>query len=489
MSKVLVIDDDRTVRHLVGQAFKDSDIEVIATGTATEGLEVVRTQQPDAVLLDIVLPEASGLEIFHQIHAIDSRLPVIFITGGGTSDTAIEAMMLGAYDYVLKPLDLGRLQALIKRALETRRMMHVPISLPTADESPISGETLVGRSAPMLEVYKAIARVAPQDITVLITGQSGTGKELVARAVYQHSSRANAAFLAVNCAAIPDNLLESELFGHEKGAFTSADQRRIGKFEQCSGGTIFLDEVGDMSPLVQGKVLRLLQQQQFERVGGNKTITTDVRIVAATNRDLETMVEDGEFRADLYYRLNDFSIELPRLVDRGSDILLLLEHYVAQYTKEMGRKDIQGLAADAVNQLMQYDWPGNIRELQSVVRQTLLNTKGPVVVPEFLPPEIRGDRCSTTTAAATGGEIPSAADLQSFVNQKLRTGSKDLYAETVDMAERYLFTRVLQDTGGNQTRAAEILGITRGKIRDRIAAFNISLEQTVSIENGTSGDD
>ena len=240
----------------------------------------------------------------------------------------------------------------------------------------------------MQEVYKAIGRVAPQDVTVLIRGESGTGKELVARAVYQHSARHKGQFLAVNCAAIPDALLESELFGHEKGSFTGADQRRIGKFEQCSGGTLFLDEIGDMSPLVQSKVLRVLQSQQFERVGGNQTITTDVRVIAATNRDLEKMVEDGEFRSDLYYRLSGFTIQLAPLRERRDDLVPLLENYLAAFSREL-HKDVHGIASEAMEVLTNYSWPGNVRELQNVLKQTLLRSAGPVIIPDFIPDRIR----------------------------------------------------------------------------------------------------
>ncbi len=276
--------------------------------------DLQREAQPDAALLDILLPKTSGLELFEELRAADAKLPIVFITSLASSETAIKAMTLGAFDYLLKPLDVARIRDLVGQALEIRRLMSIPVELPGTDSqaddatSPVRGDTLVGSSPQMQEVYKAIGRVAPQDVTVLIRGESGTGKELVARAVYQHSPRHKSQFLAVNCAAIPDALLESELFGHEKGAFTGADQRRIGKFEQCSGGTLFLDEIGDMSPLVQSKVLRVLQSQQFERVGGNQTITTDVRVIAATNRLLEKMVEEGEFRSDLYYRLSGFTI-------------------------------------------------------------------------------------------------------------------------------------------------------------------------------------
>ena len=258
-------------------------------------MEHLKANSIDVVLLDVMLPDVSGLEAYQEIQKIDPKLPVVFITVGGTSDTAIEAMKLGAYDYLLKPLDLQRVRELVGQALEMRRLMHVPVNMQNQGDVPINGESLVGRTPEMQDVYKAIGRVASQNVTVLIRGESGTGKELVARAIYHHSTRAKGPFLAVNCAALTETLLESELFGHEKGSFTGATSQRVGKFEQCSGGTLFLDEVGDMSPLMQSKVLRVLQDQQFERVGGTQTIKTDVRIITATNRDLEEMVAKGKF--------------------------------------------------------------------------------------------------------------------------------------------------------------------------------------------------
>lgn len=479
MSTVLVIDDDRSVVHLVKKALESMDVEVAMATSAEAGLKQVAETRPDVVLLDIVLPHSSGLEIFQQIQSLDRRLPVIFITAGTDSDTAIEAMQLGAYDYVAKPFELVRLSELIARALETRRLMNVPVAVPIPEALSNLADICVGRSPQMLEVFKAIGRVAKQNVTVLIRGESGTGKELVARALYHHSDRRYQPFMAVNCAALPDTLLESELFGHEKGAFTGAERRRIGKFEQCSGGTLFLDEVGDMSPLVQGKVLRLLQEQRFERVGGNETISTDVRVITATNRDLDRMVEDGGFRNDLLYRLNGVTINLPPLRQRKDDVMLLLQHFLTRARQDLNKPDLEGISPEALEILETYPWPGNVRELQSVVRQAVLNTTGPVIVPEFLPAEVVNQRKPTLEKSAEG--LPPV-DLPGFVDSRLSRGTTDLYAEALEMMERYIFTRVLQETNGVQTKAAEILGITRGKIRDRIAAFNIQLDKSVSIE-------
>ena len=342
MATVLVIDDDRIVRYFIEKTFKAGDITVCTATSADEGLQALESELPDVVLLDVMLPKTSGLEVFEQIRKLDAKLPVIFITASGDSETAIEAIKGGAYDYLYKPLDVAQVHECVEKALEMRRLMHVPVLLPATNGDESSADVLVGRSPQMLEVYKAIGRVAPQNVTVLIQGESGTGKELIARAIYQHSQRARAPFLAVNCAAIHETLLESELFGHEKGSFTGADQRRIGKFEHCSGGTLFLDEVGDMSLMVQSKLLRILQEQRFERVGGNATIEIDTRVIAATNRDLKSMVERGTFREDLYYRLNGFTIDLPPLRERERDVQLADRPFPADFEPQDG----QGRAVD-----------------------------------------------------------------------------------------------------------------------------------------------
>ncbi len=480
MSKILVVDDDRSVVLLIKAAFKGADVEILAAATANEGLKLLRAHQPDVMLLDIMLPEITGLELFAQIREIDNGVPVIFITAGGESETAIEAMKLGAFDYLLKPLDVARIKHLVGQAFDIRRLTSIPVEVPATTGVVGGDHQLIGRSRSMLEVYKAIGRVAPQTVTVLIRGESGTGKELIARAIYQHSLRRGKPFLAVNCAALPDALLESELFGHEKGSFTGADHRRIGKFEQCNGGTIFLDEIGDMSPLVQAKLLRLLQEQRFERVGGNTTIQTDVRIITATNRNLETMTEEGTFRPDLYYRLNGFTIKLPPLRDRGDDLLLLIEALLQRYSAELG-KSLQRVSPDAMRILLEYSWPGNIRELQGVLRKSLLNLTGPILVPDFLPEEVHQTppRVEGASASKEGDGSGTAYDLKSFLEGRL-TGSQDLYAEAIEFMERYVVMRVLQTTGGNQSRAAKILGITRGSLRNKTHALGIKIDQVIS---------
>ncbi len=521
MTKVLVIDDDRSIRHIVTHALDGfHGFKVIAAADGDAGLELLEREQPSVALLDVFLPEYNGLELFRKIRLLDNKLPVIFITGDTSSETAIEAMRAGAFDYLSKPLNIEQLRHLTQSAAKARRMMEEPVALPIG-EGDSGSERFVGKTKAMIEVYKDIGRVAAENVTVLIRGESGSGKELVALALVNHSNRRDKPFVAVNCAAIPDQLLESELFGHEKGAFTGAEKRRIGRFEQCDGGTILLDEIGDMSAIIQGKVLRVLQDQRFERVGGNELISTDVRIIAATNRPLEKMVEADQFREDLLYRLNGFTIPLPPLRDRREDIPLLLEYFLRRAKSEMNRPELSGISPDALELLINYKWPGNIRQLQSVVRQSVLHTTGTVIDADNLPGFIRESLAMVGARSApfhTQPDAPSAesvsehpahppvsapmayvasvtpevaeADpllpdevfsIMGYIEERLTANSRDLYAEALEQLERRLFTRVLEVTDGNQSKAAEILGITRGKVRDRIAAFDIHLDRTVSV--------
>lgn len=484
MSTVLVIDDDRGVLHTLEKVFAETNIRVCTAHTAAEGVRQLTDCPPDVVILDIMLPDQSGLETYHQIHRHDPKLPVIFITAGGTSETAIEAMKLGAYDYLVKPLDVNQVRDLVNRALDNRRAMHVPVQLPESGPAIDSSEQFVGRCPVMQEVFKKIGRVAPHNVTVLIRGETGTGKELVARAIYHHSPRSHARFMAINMAAVPDTLLESELFGHEKGSFTGAENRRIGRFEQSSGGTLFLDEIGDLSPVVQSKLLRLLQEQRFERVGGSETIKTDVRVIAATNRDLEKMVEEGDFRADLYYRLNGFTIQLPPLRERSDDLILLIGQFIRRFAADLG-KEVVGISPDAMQLMTAYSWPGNIRELQSLIRQALLHANGTVLMPEHLPEEVRTGR---KASAAVSGDPGSGLKLESFIDEALRNGTEGLHAASIAVVERYLLARVLERTSGNQSQAAKILGITRGSLRNKIRQYRIAVGAVVSSDDDDEDD-
>jgi two-component system nitrogen regulation response regulator GlnG len=410
--------------------------------------------------------------VLRELQALDARCPVVFITGQGTTDTAIEAMKLGAFDYLLKPLELSHLRTVLERAFAISRLMRVPAVVAADGPADDRADAIVGRCPAMQEVYKAIGRVAARDVTVLITGESGTGKELVARALYQHGTRADKPFLVVNCAAIPEALLESELFGHEKGAFTGAERRRIGKFEQCDGGTLFLDEVGDMTPTLQSKMLRVLQDQSFERLGGNETIRTNVRVLAATNATLETLVTEGRFRQDLYYRLRVFTIELPPLRERGDDLQLLVRHYVRRFSRELGRA-VGDVAPEVLESLKRYPWPGNVRELQSVLKQALLLASGPVLLPDFLPP-LPG----VATLPAKSDDANGEGNLEELIEQKLASGQGDLYDTALRWLERRLLTRVLRHTGGNQVQAAKLLGLNRGSIRTKARELGIRIERT-----------
>jgi two-component system nitrogen regulation response regulator GlnG len=467
MPTLLVVDDEPSILHAFRRVFEASDVTLLTGSRAREGIDLFRQQQPDVVILDVQLPDMSGLDALCQIRELDAKVPVIFITGHGTTETAIEATKLGAFDYLFKPLELDKLRELVAHALQISRQMRDPPVVADGDSVDTGSDVLVGRCEAMKDVYVAIGRVAPQDVTVLIQGESGTGKELVARAIYHHSRRCKGPFRAVNCAAIPETLLESELFGHEKGAFTGADRLRIGKFEQTDGGTLFLDEIADMTPMAQAKILRILQEGQFDRLGGNETLQADVRVIAATNCDLGKLVAEGSFRKDLYYRLGVFTITLPPLKQRGDDLRLLTEHFVARFGRELDKT--VGEIAPGVHELLQaYSWPGNIRELQSVLKQALLCATGPVLVPEFLPSIVQGDQ----TAADAPEEVRETS-WDRFIHRRLREGSENLYDEWTAMTERQLLSHVLDHTGGNISHAARILGISRRTLRTKLHSLGI----------------
>lgn len=472
MPSLLFIDDEPTILRAVRKSFRTPQVTVLTAASAAEGLAMVAQHHPDVVLLDLELPDLSGLEVFRRIQQGDARIPVIFITGRGTTETAIEAMQLGAFDYVLKPLKLAPLRDMVERACAISRLMRVP-AVTEEEPAQAAADVLVGRCPAMQEVYKAIGRVASQDVPVLIRGETGTGKELVARAIYQHSRRAAAPFLAINCAAIPETLLESELFGYERGAFTGAERKRIGKFEQCSGGTLFLDEIGDMPLLTQTKLLRVLQDQRFERLGGSETIQTSVRLLAATHHDLEQRIAAGHFRSDLYYRLNVFPITLPPLRERGDDLPLVVDYFVKRLATEL-RKEVQNVAPETLDILRHYPWPGNLRELQSLLKQALLYATGPVLLPDFLPAVLR-----------TPGALPPAAadvrlpDWEPFLRARLHAGSTEIYAEAVAVMERQVLTHLLRHTQGNQRQAAQLLGITRNSLRHKLRVLGLTITQAV----------
>lgn len=464
MQSLLVIDDEAPILTAFERAFASDTTAVLKAQSAAEGEQIFIESKPDVVVVDLSLPDSSGLECFKRIREIDSRVPVIFITGHGTVESAIEATKLGAYDYLFKPLELDEMRCLLEKAFNLSRMVRVQPVL--ADEEDTVGGAIVGRCKAMKEVYKSIGRVASQNLTVLLQGESGTGKEVVAQAIYHHSARVNGPFQAINCAAIPDALLESEIFGHEQGAFTDAHRRRIGKLEQADKGTLFLDEVGDMSPMTQAKVLRVLQDQSFERVGGNTRIKVDARIIAATNHDLKRLVSEGLFRSDLYFRLSVVTIHLPPLREREDDLRVLAEYFIRKFSKEFG-KDVRSLAPETLELLQQYHWPGNVRELESVMKQSLLTARGNVLLPEFLPP------LAEQTTNLSVDKDDSQHLTESFVAERLESGSNNLHAEAIAKAEGQLFRQVLAHTAGNQLKAATILGISRVTLRSKLRSLGI----------------
>jgi two-component system nitrogen regulation response regulator GlnG len=477
MPKLLVIDDEPSIRFTIGQVFRHDDIQVLESADAEDGLELAAQESPDVILLDIRLEGRSGLDVFHDIRRLDTKSLVIFITGHGTADTAIEAMKLGAYDYLVKPLDLNQLEEVVSQAFAISHMMRVPAIVEQTNPTEQHAQRLVGGGPAMQLVCKQIGRIAAQDIDVLILGESGTGKELVARAIYHHSRRNQGPFLAINCAAIPEALLESELFGHERGAFTGAERRRIGKFEQADHGTLFLDEVGDMSINTQAKILRLLQERRFERVGGNESFSADVRIVAATNQNLEDLITQGRFRRDLYYRLRGVTIQLPPLRDRREDIAELAHYFLFRYNHQLGTA-VQSISPAAMDLLEQYNWPGNVRELESVIREGLITSAGLTLLPEFLPVEIR--QPSEATSENDTEESPVAnidwQTLPQLIEQALAEGGTNIYRRVRDQFDRLLIARVMQHTDGNQNKAAELLGLSRVTLRSRLRAIKASLE-------------
>jgi two-component system nitrogen regulation response regulator GlnG len=476
MPSLLVIDDEQSVRYSFRRVFEGEGVEVLTAASALEGLEMFRERNPDVVVLDLQLPDRSGLDLFHDIQAEDPKRPVIFITAHGSADTAIEAMKGGAFDYLVKPVDLDRLSQVLARAFEAARLMQVPAMLPVEDH----GDRIVGHSLLMQEMCKAIGRIAPQDVNVLILGESGTGKELVARALYYHSRRAQRPFLAINCAAIPETLLESELFGHEQGAFTGATRRRIGKFEQCNGGTLFLDEIGDMNPSLQAKMLRVLQEQRFERLGSNETLQTQVRVLTATNHNLENLVEEGRFRKDLYYRLKVVTIKVPTLRERLDDVAELAHYFLFQFDREL-RLDLRGFSPETLAILQAYTWPGNVRELQSIIKQAMLNASGHILLPEFLPSELL--HVAGRAPEKVPGVEADSLDLAALVEKLLRGGENNVHQKVVEAVERVLLARVLRHTHGHQAQASEILGLNRATLRHKLKTLGLAVDKVLVDEH------
>jgi nitrogen regulation protein NR(I) len=477
MSKLLLIDDEADVRYSFQRILDSPELELTTAASGEEGLRIIPKLKPDLVIMDVRLAGISGLETLRRIRQLDARLLVILMTAYGTTQTAIEAMKLGAYDYLLKPFEVPKLKEIIAGALKAARDMTQVVSYEPLLEQEDYELGIIGRSEPMQQVFKLIGQLAASDATALISGESGTGKELVARAIYHHSHRSQQPFLAVNCAAIPEQLLESELFGHERGSFTGATTQRIGKFEQCNHGTLFLDEIGDMTPATQTKILRVLQSGVCERVGGNVPIQVDVRIIAATNRQLEQAVAARQFREDLFYRLNVVRLHLPPLRERREDIRLLVNYFLKVFAKDQQRAP-KSIAPGVLRVLEKYHWPGNVRELENIIRRALVVAKGDAILLSDLPAEITGQGPAGSLAApvpAAAGEGTSE-DVVRLARQLFAWARRDPKLKLIPAVERELVIQALKETGDNQIQAAKLLGITRATLRKRIEKFHIERE-------------
>lgn len=459
MKRILIVDDEPNV-HYSFQKILGLDYEILEARDGKEAVQKVQKESPDLVLLDVRIPGMDGLKVLDRIKELDSRIPVIVMTAFGTMQTAVEAMKLGAFEYILKPFDVPVILDLVKKSLAVGEAAKKKVSYPS---SAVTGEEqIIGASAGMQEVYKLIGQVAEKDITVLVRGESGTGKELVARAIYQNSRRAKKAFIPVNCAAIPDTLLESELFGFEKGAFTGASEKWIGRFEQANGGTIFLDEVGSMSPSTQAKILRVLQEGEFNRLGGKEVVRVDVRILAATNMDLQKAVSTGKFREDLYYRLNVITVLLPPLRERKEDVPPLVNYFIQKYRGELG-KEIQAVNPAALQKLQGYSWPGNVRELENIIKRAMVLARGNMILPDDIQISI-----SEGLHLLPGGEQVPAGE-GGFWEKTFREGQGKVLKDLEKMA----IERALQFSGGNQKKAAENLGISRTTLRAKMKEYGI----------------
>jgi DNA-binding NtrC family response regulator len=473
MFKLLVVDDEPDLLHSIKEWLQSETLAVEVALTGEQGLALARQFRPDAVILDLPLGDAPGMGIIDRLREFDDRMPVILITDHAATEAALEAMKRGAFEHLLKPVDSQQLQDVVQRALELSRCRHV--SAVFGDEAQAEDdERIIGRSPAMQAVFKAIGRLAPRDVTVLIRGESGTGKELVARAVWHHSARSAAPFLTLSCAAIPETLLESDLFGHERGAFPGAERRRIGKFEQAHRGTLFLDEIGDMSAAAQAKVLRLIQEQSFERLGGDETIQIDVRLIAATNKDLDEEVAAGRLRADLLYRLNVFTIDVPPLRERREDIPLLLEYFLPRLSRGLGQ-NLASVTPEALRCLLEYAWPGNVRQLQSVLKYAIVQGSGDVLTLECLPENLRSD----VAPSPAGPPAPATwlAGLADFTEALLRAGELDIYRSVCLEMDRVVLRTVLHHVNGNQVKASELLGISRTTLRAKLRGLNLGGEK------------
>ncbi len=450
-AKILVVDDEESHRIMLRAVLQDGGYEVAEAADGPEAIRAVEQEIFDLVLLDIRMATLDGIETLTEIRKISPFVPVLIMTAYASVKTAVEALKAGAFEYLTKPLDIEELKILVEKALELYHLRTENLALKERLGDRFDFSKIIGRSAKMKEIFETLSLVAPTDATVLILGESGTGKELVANSIHQNSKRASQPFIKVSCAALPEPLLESELFGHEKGAFTGAIARREGRFQLAHRGTLFLDEVGEMSPTTQTKLLRVLQEKEFEPLGSPRTLKVDVRVIAATNKNLEREVKEGRFREDLFYRLNVVPVSLPPLRERKEDIPALAAHFFALY-RDKNKKELRELSGKTLDLLTRYDWPGNIRELENCIERAVIMAKGEVIAPADLPPGIQAMSSGDKELAELA--LPSGVSLQEV--------------------EKALILKTLEDTGGNRTRAAEILGINRRTLQIKLKEYGIS---------------
>jgi nitrogen regulation protein NR(I) len=481
MQTILIVDDDKSIRYSLKRMLEGS-FAILTAQNGEEALQRVRENSPDLILMDIKMPGQSGMEVLKEIKRIDPKTLVIMMTAYGTTETAIAAMKYGAFDYIIKPFPIPQMKELVEKAISLRKLMKEQVTYARReDEKQVEGkeERIVGASPKMQDIYKLVGQISQSDITVLLRGESGTGKELLARAIYHHSLRSNQTFLPINCAAIPDTLLESELFGHEKGAFTGAISRRIGKLEQCQGGTVFLDEIGDMSLPTQAKLLRILQERSFERLGGMETIKVDVRFIVATNKDLETAITNGQFREDLYYRLNVVSITVPPLRDRKQDIPELVSYFLKRFNQEL-RKRVGGISPGAMKTILSYGWPGNVRQLENVLKRAMVLCQGEWILDDQLVLEKSWDKGGIEEPR---GEKP-VEDLLDILFEELSKGTVSSgERDMLSLIEKGMILRALQQMKGNQVQAAQLLGMNRSTLRGKMEKYHIKKDVTVSEED------
>jgi DNA-binding NtrC family response regulator len=463
-AKILLIEDDAGISDTLQRVLAGEGHEVTVEKRGDDGLARAAANSFNLVITDLRLPGLTGLELIRQLHAAQPRLPIILTTAFGTTDIAIEATKLGAFDYLLKPFNMPQLLDLIQKAARSNRLMSEPVAL---GEAGAARDALVGHGEAMQAIYKEIGRIASKPVNVLIRGETGTGKELIARAIYQHGDRANAPFIAINCAAIPETLLESELFGHERGAFTGAQARRIGRFEQAGSGTIFLDEVGDMTLGTQVKLVRVLQEKCLQRLGGKETIPVDARVIAATHRDLESAIRQKQFREDLYYRLNVVVISLPPLRQRREDIPDLIRYFLQKHGPPLGSAT-PSIHPEAIEFLQGQAWPGNVRELENVIRKALLQAQNYT---------INLDHARAALNKSTGPVCSADHSLGEYVDDLLAAARRgeltDAHARVLESAERELFARAIAQAQGNQARAARWLGVTRVTMKAKLVQFGL----------------